>query len=109
MLKKPRNHSKLLKLQQNIKICHKFTQQGALRTLHIQFFSQLTLLSNNLVLTSYLSGIYLESWFSWLWGWRAENIEKKKKTDRRKTMTSEEKEKRRMQGKSNNNNIHLWF
>ena len=32
------------------------------------FLSQLALLSNNLVLTSYLSGIYLESWFSWLWG-----------------------------------------
>ena len=32
------------------------------------FFCQLTLHSSNLVLTSYLSGIYLESWFSWLWG-----------------------------------------
>ena len=34
------------------------------------FFLQLTQLSNNLVLTlmSYLSGIYLELWFSWLQG-----------------------------------------
>ena len=31
-------------------------------------FFQLTLLSNNPVLTSYLSGIYLKSWFSWLRG-----------------------------------------
>ena len=50
----------------------------------------MTLLSINLGLTSHLSGIYLESWFSWLWG--AENIEEKKKTDRRKTWKSEEKE-----------------
>ena len=34
----------------------------------LKFFCQLTLHSSNLVLTSYLSGIYLESWFSWLWG-----------------------------------------
>ena len=46
------------------------------------FFSQLTLLSNNLVLTSYLSGIYLDSWLSWLWGGRStENIKKKKQTE----------------------------
>ena len=32
------------------------------------FFSKLTLLPNNLVLKSSLSGIYLESYFSWLWG-----------------------------------------
>ena len=30
------------------------------------FFSQLTLLSYNLVLMSHLSGIYLKSWSSWL-------------------------------------------
>ena len=71
-------------------------------------FSQLTLLFNNLVLTSYLSGIYLESWFSWLWG-GVQKKEEKKKTDRRKTLKSEEKEKQRIQRKSNNKNIHLWF
>ena len=32
------------------------------------FFYQLTLISNNLVLMSYLSGIYLESCFPWLVG-----------------------------------------
>ena len=42
------------------------------------FFSQLTLLSNNVVLTSYLSGIYLESWFSWLWG-GVQKISKKRR------------------------------
>ena len=73
------------------------------------FFSQLTLPSNSLVLTSYLSNIYLESWSSWLWGGSAENIEEKKKTDRRKTLKSEEKEKRRIQRKLNNDKIHLWF
>ena len=41
------------------------------------FFSQLTLLSYNLVLTSYLSGANLKSWVFWLWS--AENIEEKKK------------------------------
>ena len=30
------------------------------------YISQLAMLSNNHVLKSYLSGIYLESWFSWL-------------------------------------------
>ena len=94
------------------------------------FFSKLTLLTNNLVLKSYLSGIYLESWFSWLWShgflgygvmvslvmeswfswlWSAQNIEEKKKTGRRKSSKSEEKEKRRIRGKSNSNNMHLWF
>ena len=63
------------------------------------FFSQMTLLSNTLVLTSYLRGIYLESWFSWLWG-GLQKISKKRK------QTEEEKENRRMRGKSN---IHLSF
>ena len=31
-----------------------------------KIFYQFRLLSNNHVLISYLSGIYLESWFSWL-------------------------------------------
>ena len=73
------------------------------------FFSQLTPLSNILVLTSYLSSIYIESWFFLALGRSAENIEEKKKTDRRKTLKSEEKEKRRMRGQSNNKNIHLWL
>ena len=72
------------------------------------FFSQLTLLSNDLVLTSYLSGNYLESWFFFM-GRSADNIEEKTKTDRKKTLKSEEKVERRIWRKSNNNNIHLWF
>ena len=48
---------------------------------------------------SYLSGIYLESWFSWLDGWVQKTLKKKKKTDKRKTLKNEEKEKRRIQGK----------
>ena len=43
------------------------------------FFSQLTLLSNNLVLTSYLSDIYLESWFSWLRGGVQKTSKKRRK------------------------------
>ena len=72
----------------------------------INVFSQLTLLSNNLVLTPYLSGIYLKSWFSWLWG----GVQKTSKKRRKQTekMKSEDKEKRRIRGKSNNN-MHLWF
>ena len=60
------------------------------------FFSQLTLLSNNLVLMSYLSGIYLDSWLSWLWGGVQKTLKKKKKTDRRKTLKSGKKKKRRI-------------
>ena len=83
------------------------TYKATMHWLEPMFFPQWTLLSNNLVLTSYLSGIYLESWLSWIWS--AEIIEEKKKTGRRKLLESEEKEKRRIQGKSNNNNIQLWF
>ena len=68
------------------------------------FFSQLTLLSNYLVLTSYLRiMVFL------VMGWSAKNIQQKKKTDRRKTLKGEENEKRRIRGKSNNNIKHLWF
>ena len=70
------------------------------------FFSQLTLLSHNPVLTSYLSR-HIRIIVFLVMEWSAENIEEKKKTDRRKTLKSEEKEKRRIRGNSNNNNIHL--
>ena len=73
------------------------------------FFSELTLPSNNLGLTSYLSGIYLESWFSLVMGRSLENMKGKTKTDKRKTLKNEEKQKGRMRGKASNNNIHLWF
>ena len=73
------------------------------------FFYQITLLSNNHVLMSYLSGIYLESWFSWLDGWVQKTLKKKKKTHKRKTLKNEEKEKRRIRGTLNNNNKHFWF
>ena len=43
------------------------------------FFSQLTLLFYNLVLTSYLSGIYLESWSSSLWARVQKTLKKRGK------------------------------
>ena len=43
------------------------------------FFPQLTLLCDNLVLTSYLRGIYLESWFSLLWGGVQKTSKKRRK------------------------------
>ena len=98
----------------------KFTQQEgfkkvahAIRNSEVQaktnVFSQLTLPSNSLVLTSHLSNICLELRSSWLSGGSAENIEEKKKIDRRKSLKSEEKEKRRIRGKLNTNKLHLWF
>ena len=77
LFKKIRNHSQSLKLQQHITILHKFTKQGKLHMLleipsclgygpqsinvygfdapaKINNFFQLALLSNNLVLMSYL-------------------------------------------------------
>ena len=42
-------------------------------------FSKLTLLFNNLALMSYLTGIYLESWFSWLWGGVQKTWKKRRK------------------------------
>ena len=43
------------------------------------FFFQLALLSNNFVLASYLSGIYLESRFSWLCGEMQRTLKKRRK------------------------------
>ena len=60
----------------------------------------MTLLSYKLALTSYLTGIYAESWFSWLWG------EFQKTSTKRRKQT---KEKQRIRGKSNNDNMHHWF
>ena len=54
-------------------------------------FSQLTQLFSNLVLTSYLSGIYLESWFSWLWG----GVQKTSKKRRKQTEEKHWKLKRK--------------
>ena len=70
------------------------------------FFSQLTLLSNNLVLSSYLSSILLRIMVLLVMGRSAENIEERKKTDRKK-LKSEEKVKQRIPGQSNKSNIHL--
>ena len=55
------------------------------------FFFQLTLLANNLVLTSYLSEVSLRIVVFLVMGKSTENIEEKKKTDRRKALKSEEK------------------
>ena len=83
------------------------TYKATMYRLKPMLFSQLTFLSHNLVLTSCLSGIYLEFTFL-VMRMRAENIEEKKKTDRR-TVKSEEKEKQRIRRKSNKINIHIWF
>ena len=55
------------------------------------FFSQLTLLSNNLVLTSCFSRIFLKSWFSWLWG----GVQKTSKKRRKQTEEKHWKLKRK--------------
>ena len=47
--------------------------------LKLMFSPQLTLLSNNILLTSNLSGVYLESWFSWLWGGVQKILKKRRK------------------------------
>ena len=61
--------------------------KATMHRLKSMFFSQLTLLSNNLVLTSYLSGIHIIMVFM-VMGKSAENIEEKKKTDRSKKLKS---------------------
>ena len=73
------------------------------------FFVQLTLLSNNLVLSSYLNGILLRIMVFLVMGKSVESIEEQKETDRTKTLRYEENKKRRTRGKSNNKNTHFWF
>ena len=59
--------------------------------LKLMFFCQLTLPFNNFVLTPYLRGIYLESWFSWLWG----GVQKTSKKRRKQTEEKHWKLKRK--------------
>ena len=73
------------------------------------FFVQLTLLSNNLVLSSYLNDILLRIMVFLVMGKSVESIEEQKETDRTKTLRYEENKKRRIRGKSNNKNTHFWF
>ena len=63
------------------------------------------MVSNNHVLVSYLSGIYLESWFSWLVGKLQKALKKRRKQAKEK---HEQKEKRRMQGKSKSSNSNKY-
>ena len=89
--------------------CTKNQNCGFIQTYgKINVFYKLTLLSNNLVLISYLSDNYLKSWFSWLWLGVQETL-KKRREEKTKTLKHEVKEKRRIQGKSNNNDKHPWF
>ena len=55
----------------------------------INIFYQLTLVSINLVSLSYLSGLYLESWFSWLGGGMQKTLRKRRKRseERQERMT----------------------
>ena len=59
----------------------------------INIFYQLTLVSINLVSLSYLSGLYLESWFSWLGGGMQKTLRKRRKR-------SEERQERMMRKKN---------
>ena len=60
------------------------TYKVTMHKLKPMFLSQLTLFSNNRVLTSYLSGIYLESRFSWLWGGVQKTLKKRRKQTKEK-------------------------
>ena len=69
------NREALKKLQMQLEIpsClgygpKSFNVQGFYAQAKINIFYQLPLVSNNFVLISYLSEIYLESWFCWLGG-----------------------------------------
>ena len=55
------------------------TYRGTMHRLKSMFFSQLTLVSRNLVLTLYLSDIYLESFYSWSWGGVQKTLKKRRK------------------------------
>ena len=57
---------------------------------------------------SYLIGIYLELWFSWLWGGVQKTL-KKRRIQQKKNIEKWREKKWRIQGKSNSNNEHLWF
>ena len=52
-----------------------------------------TLVSYNLVLMSYLSGICLESWFSWLGGGVQKTLKKKRETDGKRNIEKWNKNK----------------
>ena len=67
------------------------TYKATMHKLKSMFFSQLTLLSNNLVLTSCFSRIFLKSWFSWLWG----GVQKTSKKRRKQTEEKHWKLKRK--------------
>ena len=54
-------------------------------------FCQLILPCNNLVLTSYLSGFYLESWFSWWWVGVQKTLKKRRKVTEEKQWKAKRK------------------
>ena len=56
-----------------------FNALGHYAQAKINVFYQLTLLPNNIVLTSYLGGFYLEPWFSSLWGGVQKTLKKRRK------------------------------
>ena len=81
--------------------------KATMHRLKPMLFSQSKLLSNNLALASYLSGILLRIMVFLVMRKSPEKIKKKKKTYRKKTLKSKEKEKRRTRTKSNNNNENI--
>ena len=60
------------------------TYKAKMHELNSIFFYQLTVVSNNHVLVSYLSGIYLESWFYWLVGGLQKALKKRRKQTKEK-------------------------
>ena len=74
----------MLHIEQEIRRCLEngsiaLTYKATMHKLKSMSFYQLALLSNSLALKSYLSGIYLESWFSWLWGGMQKASEERRK------------------------------
>ena len=71
--------------------------KATMHKLKSMVFYQLILLSNNLVLLSYLSCIYLESWFSWLGGGVQKTLKKenrlKKNTEKWRERKAKNKKK----------------
>ena len=60
------------------------TYKATMHRLKSMFFYQLTPLSNNHVLMSYLGGFYLESWFSWLGGRVQKTLKRRRKETEQK-------------------------
>ena len=69
-----------LHMQLEVPSCLRYGPKSLhMHMLKLTFFDQLPLLSNNHVLMSYLRGIYLGSWFSWLVGGVQKTLKRRRK------------------------------